>query len=494
MITYICSNEGVIQLLLTDNDLLTSSTLALFFELNIRTSRLDVRNSPYTTVFNTQVITTHLDLEEAELTPVGTVVVSTDPVLDTVLVAPTNNRDFLVRLDFSDMFREDTTLVCFELLSHLHTAGNGSVLVDGLLHVLDTVDNTVVRSLPVSVLSDVEALVLILGPSSPGSRHITVLTKVSTTTGCTDGDLGLVVLAGVFGNTVVEGELIDSQRIASLAVTTSLTVEDDLQSKSDVREGVVSGDHDSVSKGSSSGFSPAGGTVTGTVDGSSPGEIVDVTNVSPVVSLGKVLGLDALEGGLSTLGAELIESAVKVQTVSLVVGSELDMCRSASSVVSSGLVGVVSDVVSPGVFGNNPVAASFDTDGVVSSSDTEETVLTPERAPGVSDQPVFSTVFIGSEADDRDDVIEVPCLSGDVDKTGLVVFDPGGINHTGNRASVIDLVEHLVFTIDVPMFFGFVDGVALRNITVTLLVTDTALESVIAGSTILPTLGLVVGA
>lgn len=261
-----------------------------------------------------------------------------------------------------------------------------------------------------------------------------------------------------------------------------------------MREGVVSGDHDSVSKSGSGGFSPARSTVTRTVDRSSPGEIVDVADVSPVVSLGKVLGLDALESGLSTLGAELIESTFKVQTVSLVVGSELDRCRSTSSVFSSSLVGVVSDIVGPGVFGDDPVAASFDTDGVVSSGDTEEAILTPERTPGVSDQPVLSTILVGSEADDGDDVIEVPCLSSDINETGLVVFDPGGVNHASNRTSVVDLVQHLVFTIDVAVFFGFVDRVALGNVAVTLLVTDAALESVIAGSTVFPTLGLVVGA
>jgi hypothetical protein len=60
--------------------------------------------------------------------------------------------------------------------------------------------------------------------------------------------------------------------------------------------------------------------------------------------------------------------------------------RSASLVsLSGGLVGVVSDIVSPGIFRNNPVTTSFDTDDVETSGDTEETVFTPEGTPRVSD-------------------------------------------------------------------------------------------------------------
>jgi len=91
-------------------------------------------------------------------------------------------------------------------------------------------------------------------------------------------------------------------------------------------------------------------------------------------------------------------------------------------------------------------------------------------------------------------VVEFPSLSSDVDETGLVVFDPGRIDHASNRTSVVDFVKHLVFTVDVTVFLGLVDGVAFRDFTDTLFITDTALNSFVTGSTIFPTLSLVVGA
>jgi len=354
------------------------------FELDVGSSVGNVGDSPDTVFFDSEVVATHLDLEETELTPVTTVTVSSDPVFGTIGRAPTNNGDFLVDLGLSKNLREDAALVGFELFSDLHATGDGTILVDSLLHAFDTTDNTVVRDFPVSVFSDVGALVLVLGPRSPGGRHVTVLTKMSTTAGSTNGDLSLVVLAGVFRDTVFVSELVDSQRITTLAVTTSLTVEDNLHSESNVRESVVSGNHDSVSESRSGSFSPAGSTVTGTVGGSSPGKEVSVADVSPVHSLRESFSLDAFESRLTALGGEFVESAVELEAVSLVVGSQRSLTRSAL-LGGGSLVGVVSNIVGPGVFGDDPVATTFDTDGVGTSGDTEETVLTPELAPRVSD-------------------------------------------------------------------------------------------------------------
>jgi hypothetical protein len=91
-------------------------------------------------------------------------------------------------------------------------------------------------------------------------------------------------------------------------------------------------------------------------------------------------------------------------------------------------------------------------------------------------------------------VVEFPLLSSDIDETSYVFLNGSSINDTGDRASVVDFIEHLVFTRDITVFLGLVDGIAFRDFTDTLFITDTALDSFVTGSTIFPTLSLVVGA
>jgi len=67
---------------------------------------------------------------------------------------------------------------------------------------------------------------------------------------------------------------------------------------------------------------------------------------------------------------------------------------------------------------------STDTSGVLDSSDSDVTLLTPRGSPGVSDDVVVTDGLIGSPSDGSDGVIEVgSTLSGVDDTTGVVVED-----------------------------------------------------------------------
>jgi hypothetical protein len=68
---------------------------------------------------------------------------------------------------------------------------------------------------------------------------------------------GLVVLARFFGETVVHGEFVDTQRITTVTITTSVAVDDDLRAQSDGNVAAVSQNVDSVSEGGGGSLSPA---------------------------------------------------------------------------------------------------------------------------------------------------------------------------------------------------------------------------------------------
>lgn len=94
--------------------------------------------------------------------------------------------------------------------------------------------------------------------------------------------MGLVGLAGLFGDTVLLGENEDFDRVAAVAAAACETVDEDLWREGYIGPGSVTGDVDSVGDGACGAMGPASAAVLWNVLVAAPGEVVDVGDVSPV--------------------------------------------------------------------------------------------------------------------------------------------------------------------------------------------------------------------
>ena len=104
----------------------------------------------------------------------------------------------------------------------------------------------------------------------------------------------------------------------------------------------------------------------------------------------------------------------------------------------------------PGVLGGGPSAICLNCDSIDSTADAEETIFTPVLTPRVPDKPVFlTTILIHAISDDRNLMDNVKVMY-DVteDSTGVVFEGLGNRYSTGNRASLINFLHHVLFTLD----------------------------------------------
>jgi hypothetical protein len=155
------------------------------------------------------------------------------------------------------------------------------------------------------------------------------------------------------------------------------------------------------------------------------------------------------------------------------------------------LAGVVLDSFSPGVSGDSPSAVSFNTKVIGTSDDSEETVFTPVGSPGISNDPVFDTIFADSVTNDRDIVVNIFATGSIVEDTASVVEEWSSIDTADNRASFVDFTHHGLFTLDWAIFVNTVDIVAIRNSTVFAWMTVSALDIIGTANTIIVTSSLV---
>jgi len=246
----------------------------------------DDGDSPVASTFDGQVVLAHLDSEETLFTPEVTPRVSTNPVFSSVFNTPTEDGDDVVNHRNQKSLGEDTASVSFEFISSINTASNGTVGIDGLLHGIDTAGTTVVGDLPVLVVGDGSTV------STSISSGETVFTDLDVRASEVVGISGNVVLARVFGDTVFLGEFVDTSSVTTFAGTTSTTVDNGLDGKSDFGESGVSGDVDSISQGRGTSLSPARSAVNGDVLVLGPRNIVSSVDVSPIPSSGEIRSLD----------------------------------------------------------------------------------------------------------------------------------------------------------------------------------------------------------
>jgi len=124
---------------------------------------------------------------------------------------------------------------------------------------------------------------------------------------------------------------------------------------------------------------------------------------------------------------------------------------------------MVSFVFSPGVFRGSPSTIAFDSNIVNSSNNSEESVFTKMRAPGVSNSPVFDSIF-DAKTDHRNVMNEINISSCVIENsTGVVFQSIWNSNTTGDRASLVDFLHHGFFSFDMAIFIRLIDFVIISN-------------------------------
>lgn len=302
------------------------------------------------------------------------------------------------------------------------------------------------------------------------------------------GVLGQVSLAGLFWDTVPVGIDVHFSGVAAVAGSSSLAVDNDLGGKVELRPSVVSGDVDPVSDGAGGSVSPARAAVDGDVLVAAPRKIVSSADVAPEPGLGKGLHIKVLvrPGG----GHVLLVFFVRFPSAgALFLGEEL-----LGHGVSRVGLGLISEILGPSVSGGSPRASGLNTKVVLSSDQPEVTLFTPVASPRVSDDPVLDSVLL-SPSHNRNVVVEV--LSA-----GLVLEDTAGVvdeflgdgDGASDRASLVDLVDHVLFSHDISVFVDSVDLGAFLSPTSLAGEAVLALDFSSATNTIVMTVSLVGGA
>lgn len=126
-------------------------------------------------------------------------------------------------------------------------------------------------------------------------------------------------------------------------------------------------------------------------------------------------------------------------------------------------LGLVSDVLGPGVGWGCPGAVVLDAEVVDASDQPECSVFSPVGAPGVPYDPVFDSIFF-SPASDADIVILLdPSGVIDEDASGVVPESIGDCQRAGDGSSLVNLVDHRCFSLHGAEFIDSVDlGPLLR--------------------------------
>ena len=242
--------------------LLTEVDLDLFFRHH--------RSGPEAAGFDREVVLVTNDTEEAVFTPVGTPGVTNNPVLLTVLLTPTNDRDGVAHGGGSGGILEDAAVVLEELVGDGNTADDGTTGVDFLHHVGGAGNCAeLIGVVSGEVLDGVAAVGTISTAISADTEVIAlaILSFVVLAALFRDADLG-EELVGVVGVTAVAAE------IAGIAV------EENLDGEIVVGPLSLAGDSHTVGEGGKSGEGPAGAAVLGQVLVSDGREVTLAINVT----------------------------------------------------------------------------------------------------------------------------------------------------------------------------------------------------------------------
>lgn len=296
-----------------------------------------------------------------------------------------------------------------------------------------------------------------------------------------------IVLTRFFRDTLLVSELVNTNGLTTVAAATSLTIEDDLNTQGNIRPSSVSSNVDSISKGGGSTMSPARTTVLRNVLVSGERKIVDIADISPIPVLRKSGSIEIFVRKRTShnLSGVLIGFTNAGRSRMEIVGLVQRFVRAN--------LGRVSDIISPGVQRNSPVATLFNVKHINTSQLSVETLFTPVRSPRISDDPVIGSVSFLTPTNNGDNVISSRISSSIIVNTTSVVVSQifSGIDVTSNRTSVVDFLHHILFTSNITVFGDSV------NLSVFLSPTSLSRHAVLAhnlsrtAETVVVTVGLV---
>jgi len=209
-----------------------------------------------------------------------------------------------------------------------------------------------------------------------------------------------------------------------------------------------------------------------------PGHVVLSVHVSPVDVGGDVLSLVEVPsvGGEFDLGATEIGNLNTAASLGL--GEEVlrDValgCEGLGEVVDGVVIedrvllsigGDMSNTLGPGVLGGSPSAVGLDGDVVDTTTDAEETTLTPVGTPGVTDSPEL-LAFFGDTVADNGNVVDNGLITRvvTVDTTGVVLERFGHGDTASDGATLVDLLHHGFLTGNGTELLSLVDVVGVGN-------------------------------
>lgn len=134
-----------------------------------------------------------------------------------------------------------------------------------------------------------------------------------------------------------------------------------------------------------------------------------------------------------------------------------------SGIILFFISGLVGHSFSPGVNWGCPGTVSFNGNVVDASDDSDESTFSEVGAPTVSNNPIFLAVF-NTEANHRNIMDNVLVSSGVlIDATGVVLKGLRYCNTAGNRASLIDFLDHVLFSRDLAILVNTIGQVLIGD-------------------------------
>ena len=187
---------------------------------------LSFNSTPSTVLFNGQVMFVHPDSEESWLSPVGSPTVSSHPIFNSILDAPTYYSAFVVNHRYQFDLLENTSSISIKFLSCINTAWNRSSVVNLSFHLLSSRNCTVLLNSPnwIFLLSPTITFVSRFG----SLRRSAVHTFLNIWTAEMVWVLGSVSLTSLFRDTVMFTIFIDTDWVASIAWSSGFTVDNNL--------------------------------------------------------------------------------------------------------------------------------------------------------------------------------------------------------------------------------------------------------------------------
>merc|ERR1719333_1871414 len=209
-------------------------------------------------VLNSEVVSAHLHVEEAVVTPVGSPGVAANPVLlaSVGVLAVTDDRDLVVdhweedllRVDVVTLTLVDTVVGVLPVVSGMDSAGDGTVGSELGLHLVGTLDLVVLADVVLAVVNGVAV----------GKRILTLLgwwvgavsADVDVLAHAVNKVVGSVLLARGVRNSVLTSVSVDETWVTTVAGAASLAVDNHLSIKANWSgAGVLVQDVESVSDG-----------------------------------------------------------------------------------------------------------------------------------------------------------------------------------------------------------------------------------------------------